>query len=280
MTERSYSLDRRTALQTVAGAAALGLSGCLSENEPGPSSTPSGTDTTDGTGDGPFQHVGVEGTTLVVELAADSEVDQVNLIQPNGELWGTREVAAGAEQVSFEFRAAYSPGEYDVLGVNEEETVAEESLEIRPNLEIKQVGLYRNHPDKPWEEVYGEDADLLINGEAFVTVENTGTGPETINELTFTGDVPNPLEDPRGSGIYETEQVVVPAGAERDLFSGSLPFGAETPSGMGCSTDGNSGQFTVTLMTAVRTPSVTQTYDVQYSGSSDMTDCEVTITEA
>ena len=49
---------------------------------------------------------------------------------------------------------------------------------------------------------------------------------------------------------------------------------------MGCSPDGNSGQFTAIVETQVSGNQVTSTYDVQYSGSDEMTDCEVTITEA
>ncbi|WP_049980170.1 hypothetical protein [Halolamina rubra] len=281
MTSDNVPIDRRTALRTLAVGAVVGVSGCATEGGPLPGPDP-GTDGT-GTSEGPFRNVGVEGTTLVVELAPDTEIDQVNLIQPNGELWGTRGVAAGAEQVSFEFRAAYTPGEYDVLGLNGEETVVEESLAIRPNLEIREVGLYRNHPDRAWEEVYGEsssDSNFLINGEAFVTVENTGTGPETIHELTFTGDVPNPLENPRGSGIHEKEQVVVVPGKTVDVFSGSFPFGSVSSEGMGCSLEGNSGEFTVTLDTGVKSSSVTQTYNVRYSGSTEIDDCEIIISEA
>lgn len=279
MTHQDSPIDRRTALRTLAAGAVVGVSGCASDDGPLPGPNP-GTDGT-GTSDGPFSAVGVEGTTLVVELAPDSELDQVNLIQPNGELWGTRGAAAGAEQVSFEFRAAYTPGEYDVLGLDGEETVVEESLAIRPNLAIREVGLSGNHPDKPWEEVYGESSsDLRINGEAFVTVENTGTGPETITELLFSGDVPNPSKNPRSNGIERTDRVVIPAEQTVDLYSAAFPFGSVSPEGMGCSPDGNSGEFTITLETAVNDSPVTRTFEVQYSGSTDIADCEITITEA
>jgi len=64
--------------------------------------------------------------------------------------------------------------------------------------------------------------------------------------MRFSGDVPNPCRRPRGSGIYEKESVVVSAGETADLFSDSFPFGSEIGGeGMGRSTDGNSGQFTI-----------------------------------
>lgn len=280
MTSHNSPIDRRTALRTLAVSAVVGVSGCAADDGPADPGTGSGT-AQDGTGAGPFQAVGVDGAMLVVEVGSESGIDQVNLIQPNGELWGTRAVAAGAERVSFEFRAAYTPGEYDVVGLADEEAVGEVTLEIRPNLEIREVGLYRNHPDKPWEEVYGEsDTNRLINGEAFVTVENTGTGPETVTELVFSGDVPGPTENPRSNGMERTDRAFIPAGQTVDLYSSSFPFGSKSPDGMGCSPEGNSGQFTVTLETVVNPDRVTQTFDVRYAGSSDMSDCEVTITEA
>ncbi|WP_458186242.1 hypothetical protein [Haladaptatus sp. NG-WS-4] len=278
MTRNHPHISRRNALRTVAGAALASVAGCL--NDGGSSGTPSdGTAATNS--QGPLTRVAVEGTTLVVELSAEADIDQVNLIQPNGELFGKRDVAAGAQQVSFEIGTAYEPGEYRVVALKGEETVAESTTDIEPEILIQDVGLYRNNPDKPWDEIYGDtETDRLKNGEAFVTVSNAGTGPDAIVELVFSGDVPNPIEDPRGSGMYETEQVVVAPGETVDLFSNSFPFGSESEKGMGCSPDGNSGQFTVLVETRVNGNEITKAFDVEYSGSEEMSDCEVAITEA
>ncbi|KTG25930.1 hypothetical protein, partial [Haloferax profundi] len=235
----------------------------------------------DSDGQGVLNRVAVEGTSLVVELGSEAEVDQVNLIQPNGELFGRREVAAGVRQVSFEIGTAYNPGEYRVLAVQGEDTVDETSLDIRPELEIVDVGLFRNNPDKPWDEVYGEsETDTKKNGEAFVTVANTGSGPEAVVELRFENDVPNPSENPRGSGIHNSDAVVIPPGDEIDLFSSSFPFGAEIgEEGMGCSITGNDGQFKITLEVRTTTQNVESDFNVQYSGSDAMHDCRIEITE-
>ena len=278
MTRNHPHISRRTALRTVAGAALVSVAGCLNDNDG--SGTP-GDGTTSPDSNGPLTRIAVEGITLVVELSEETDIDQVNLIQPNGELFGKRDVAAGAQQVSFEIGTAYAPGEYRIVALKGEETVVETTTELRPEMQIQDVGLYRNNPDKPWDEVYGEsETDRIKNGEAFVTVENTGSGPEAITELIFSGDVPNPIENPRGSGMHEIDRVVVSPGETADLFSNSFPFGSESEDGMGCSPDGNSGQFTVIVETQVSGNRVTSTYDVQYSGSDEMTDCEVTITEA
>lgn len=278
MTQNNPRISRRTALRTFTGAALLSVAGCL--NNDGGSGT-SGDRTTSPDGQGPLQRIAVDGTTLVVELSAETDVDQINLIQPEGEVFGQRDVATGSQQVSFEIGTTYVPGEYRILALKGDETVSERSTEIRPEVRIQDVGLFRNNSDKPWDEVYGDtETDRKKNGEAFVTVENTGSGPGTAVELLFTGDVPNPIENPRGSGIYETEQVVIAPEETIDLFSSSFPFGTETEGGMGCTPDGNSGQFTVTVETQIDADTASNTYDVQYAGSSDMTDCEVTITEA
>ncbi|MFC7325878.1 hypothetical protein ACFQMF_15010 [Halorubrum rutilum] len=276
MTQDNPHLSRRTALQTVVGSTLVSVAGCLNNGD----SSGDGNSTPSDEGR-IIQRITVEGTELVVEYSSEERVDQINLVQPNGELFGQRETAAGSQRVSFEIGTSYEPGEYTVVALSGEETLAESSSVIQPEIEIQEVGLYRNNPEKPWDEVYGDtETDRLKNGEAYVTVENTGSGPEAIVELIFSSDVPNPVEDPRGSGMYETEQVVISPGETTDLFSSSFPFGSESEEGMGCSPDGNSGQFTVTVRTQVGGDQVSKSFDVQYSGSTEMSDCEVSITEA
>ncbi|TKX87634.1 hypothetical protein EXE43_02230 [Halorubrum sp. SS5] len=275
MTQDNPHLSRRTALRTVAGTALTSVAGCLNNGD-----SPSGANSTPSDEGGIIQQITVEGTELVIEYSSEEGVDQINLVQPNGELFGQRETAAGSEQVSFEIGTSYDPGEYTAVVLSGEETLAESSSVIQPEIRIQEVGLYRNDPEKPWDEVYGDtETDRRKNGEAYVTAENTGSGPEAIVELIFSGDVPNPVEDPRSSGMYETEQVEIPPGETADLFSSSFPFGSESEEGMGCTSDGNSGQFTVTVRTQVGGDQVSKSFDVQYSGSTEMSDCEVSITE-
>lgn len=269
--------NRRTVLQTAAGLSLAGLAGCL--NGSGDASDGTTTANDDSDGQSVLNRVAVEETTLVVELGSEADVEQVNLIQPNGELFGRREVAAGVRQVSFEIGTAYDPGEYRVLAVQGEDTVGETSLDIRPELEIVDVGLFRNNPDKPWDEVYGESkTDRRKDSEAFVSIRNSGTGPDAAISLRFLGDVPNPAENPRNEGIYEADEVVIPAGETRDVYSNSLPFSAQTgDEGMGCSVDIDSGEFSVHVGTRVSGDEVSENFEVKYSGSETMTDCEVEI---
>lgn len=277
MIRNNHDINRRTALRSAVGAAFASVAGCL--NNGGSSGTPSG-GTTSSDSAGPLKRVTVEGTTLVVKLSAEADVDQVNVIQPNGEVFGNRDLTGGAQQVSFEIGTDYEPGEYRVAALNGEETVVERATDIQPEIRIQDVGLYRNNPDKPWSEVYGKtETNRLKNGEAFVTVENTGRGPEKVLELTFSGDIPNPVEDPRGNGMYGTKEVVVYPGKTVELFSDSFPFGSVSPEGMGCSQNKNGGQFTVSIETKVAQGQVSNTFDIQYNGPAEMSDCEVSITE-
>lgn len=271
MTRPLQRIDRRTALQTVAGAALAGIAGCLSrESSPG-----NGTNAADG----PLQQVDVDGTAVVVTLVSNADVDQLNLIQPNGELFAQQSVAAGVQQVSFEIGTAYPPGKYGIVALQGEETVTEYSFDLQPEVHIRAVGLFRNHPEKPWDEVYGESqTDSKKNGEAFVTIQNTGNGPTAITELRFTGDIPNSIDNPRGNRIYGNDRVVVPAGETVDLFSDSFPFGSKVgDDGMGCSTSGNRGQFTVILELQTNPQEVTKAYNVEYAGSDQMQNCNITI---
>lgn len=281
MTIQEPRITRRNALRTAVGLSCATVAGCLGGNGGESTETPDdGNAAPDG--QNTVDRIAVDGTALVVELTDEAEVDQINLIQPNGELFGIRDVATGAKQVSFEIGTAYEPGEYRVLALNGDETVVEATTEIRPDIQIRDVGLFRNNPEKPWDDVYGESkTDSKKNGESFVTISNTGNGPEAVVELRFAGDVPNPVDDPRGSGIYERDQVEILPGETVDLFSDSFPFGAEIgDEGMGCSTEGNSGQFTVILETRVTGQQVTRAFNVEYSGSDEMQDCEITISEA
>ncbi|WP_435120095.1 hypothetical protein [Halolamina sp. C58] len=286
MTRNNPHLSRRTALQTVAGAALAGVAGCLNDNG-GSGTLSDGTTSPDGTG--PLTRIAVEGTTLVVELSADADVDQVNLIQPNGELSGKRDVAAGAQQVSFEIGTAYAPGEYQVLALKGEETVVETSLPIQPDLQIVEMGIGKNQPDQMWD---GESDEIAE--EAFVTVENQGSGPDAITKLLFMGDVPYPsgeegtnyAENEDVSGIYDPEtdtevrEVIIAADEQITIYSSRSPFAFVPGGGTSCKDEQQSGEFNLILETRVGTPRISQTYDIQYSASEKSDTCEITIDEA
>ncbi|GKZ16259.1 hypothetical protein [Haladaptatus sp. T7] len=286
MTRNHPHISRRNALRTVAGAALASVAGCL--NDGGSSGTPSdGTAATNS--QGPLTRVAVEGTTLVVELSAEAEIDQVNLIQPNGELFGKRDVAAGAQQVSFEIGTAYEPGEYRVVALKGEESVVETTLPIQPDLSIVEMGIGRNQPEKMWDGSSDEIAE-----EAFVTVENRGSGPDAITKLLFLGDVPYPSDEGGTnyannedvSGIYdpqsdsEVSEVIVAAGDQVTIYSSRSPFAFVPGSGTSCKDEQQSGEFELILETPVEEAQLTKNYNIQYSASTEADNCEITISES
>jgi len=79
--------------------------------------------------------------------------------------------------------------------------------------------------------------------------------------------------------MHETDRVVVSLARQPTCSVIRSRSAQRVRDGMGCSPDGNSGQFTVIVETRVSGNRVTSAYNVQYSGSDEMTDCEVTITE-
>ena len=285
MTRNSPHISRRNALRTVAGAALVSVAGCLSND---------GESGTSGDGDGspdgqnPLQRVAVEGTTLVVEPSPDADVDQVNLIQPNGELFGTRDVAAGVQQVSFEIGTAYEPGEYSVIALRDEETVAETSLAIQSDLEIVEMGIGRNQPEKMWDGTKDE-----ITEEAFVTVENRGSGPDTITKLLFIGDVPYPSDEEGTnyadsddvSGLYdpqsdsEVSEVIIGAGEQITVYSSRSPFAFVPGAGTSCRDDEQSGEFELILEIQVGDSRIAKGYNIQYSASSEPDGCDIDMSE-
>jgi hypothetical protein len=285
MIRNNPTISRRNVLRTAAGAALVSVAGCL--NTDGDSGT-SGDGTGSPDGEGPLQRVAVEGTTLVVKLSPDADVDQINLIQPNGELFGTRDVAAGVQQVSFEIGTSYAPGDYSVIALRDEETVAETSLSLQPDLEIVEMGIGRNQPEKMWDGPRDEIAE-----EAFVTVENQGSGPDAITKLLFIGDVPYPSDEEGTnyadsddvSGIYdpqsdsEVNEVIVGAGEQITVYSSRSPFAFVPGAGTSCTEDEQSGEFELILETQVGDSRIEKGYAIQYSASSEPDGCDITISE-
>ncbi|GAB7011330.1 hypothetical protein JCM31271_32730 [Halorubrum trueperi] len=237
---------------------------------------------------GPLQRVAVDGTTLVVELSEDTDVSQVNLIQPNGELFGQRDVVTGAQQVSFEIGTSYAPGEYRVLALAGEETVQESALSVQPNLSIVDMGIGKNQPEKMW-----DSSSDKISKEAFVSVENQGDGPDAITQLLFIGDVPYPSdeegtnydENDDVSGIYdpeedaEVDEVVIEPGEQLTLYSYRSPFAFVRGEGTSCESKEQTGSFEAILETRVGTNRVSNTYSIHYSASEEFNNCEITISE-
>jgi hypothetical protein len=217
---------------------------------------------------------------LVVELG-ETTVDSVSVVAPDGTSFAEESVQAGISTVEIPLGTSYEPGEFQVLGVVDGETVAETRIEIRPELEIVEVGVGANHLDRMPSEL-GTTAEQ----EALIRVRNTGTGPQQITQLAFQGQVPNPEPTPSDSeesGIFNqsegrgsVESVSLPAGEEVTLFSSSLPFSFEGD-GVDCGPEPMDTEFTVSITGDVGPETLTQVYSVSYTASETYDGCSIKI---
>ncbi len=216
-------LSRRALLGGIAATTIAGLSGCTSGNNDN-GSDPSAAG---------FETIAVVGTELVVELVDDHPLEQLSIIEPNGEQFVAQGIPAGVTRQTFSLGSNYRPGEYEIIGLtNDENVYSSMSIEIEPDVAITDLRLGLNYP----EEMYETFSDRRAEREVLIQVENTGTGPEALQRLTFSGNVPRPTsEDQEESEILDTEsdltlnadEVILPPDEEQTIFSNSMLFGPE-----------------------------------------------------
>lgn len=172
-------MSRRCVLGLGAGLVSAGLAGCMGSGGPssGPPTEAAESDISD---------VGFEGRFLVVRLADDHDVSRLNLIAPDGSLFGQADVEVGVTTARIELldvkpeRAGlkhYTPGVHELVTVSDAES-ASVDLELVPELRIVDVRQYRD----------GERASDF--GKLVVEVENVGSGPTWVHSITYQ-DSPN-----------------------------------------------------------------------------------------
>ncbi|MXR40788.1 hypothetical protein GRX01_05460 [Halobaculum sp. WSA2] len=219
----------------------------------------------------------MRGTELVIELREDSEVEQVNVIAPDGSRVRSLSVVTGETRLTVELGVRYVPGTYEVTT----EGGSGASITLEPDLVIEELGVGANNPDVM--------PDSLGNFEPFaatVLVRNIGSGPTAVQNLAFLGDIPNEteevLESAETSGIFDTgtgagevEQVLIEPNATARLFSSTLPFSfageQET-----CSSMPGDSVATVKIEDTARSVIFETRYELSYRPTSD-DDCEITV---
>jgi hypothetical protein len=252
---------RRTLLCSIAGVAAL--SGC-SKNTESPSDS------------GQFKRASVEDQQLVITMSESLDAETVSVVDSNGEAFAETDLNAGVTRVTFDIGTGYVPGEYRILATDGEETIAETTTVIKPDLQIVDIGVGANHQDRMPEEL-GNTRDV----ECFVKVENRGQGPEIIEQLHIKGEVPNPTNLAESeSGIFDAEdgggekdRVLLLRTQQRDIFSSSLPFSFEG-SGTDCETEPQRGLAKVSISTRVGSD-LEREYEITYSASSEYDGCNI-----
>lgn len=192
-------VTRRRWLAVGGSALASLVAGCSGGSEPTP------------TPESVFRGTSFEGTDLVVDLREDHGVSTVNLIAPDGSLFAEADVATGATRVGLEIlriRPAsagmihYVPGAHELVAVSGDETETT-TVELVPELRIVDVQQFRDG-------TRGGDFGRLI-----VEVENTGTGPTWVHDVTHIG-APNRganVELGRDPGVILLEQDGLPESA-------------------------------------------------------------------
>lgn len=192
MTDR-ISLSRRQTLQALSGAIVVtGTAGCL-DGQGVVDGDGEGTEsqaTTTAATPGPFTDISIETRTLQVGVRSDSAVSRVNVIGPNGELYGSQQRSQGVTQLRFTLEYDYTPGVYQIVAVDtsEDERLGKTSLEIAPELSMPTVEIASERdgglPDHiNWPEV------------AFhCRIRNNGNGPAYLDRWSTSGNQP-------GSGV-------------------------------------------------------------------------------
>ncbi|WP_276253136.1 hypothetical protein [Halomontanus rarus] len=256
----SHNWTRRTVIGGIATGLITAVSGCT------------------GSSDGVFEDVFVEETALVLEFTSESPVEKVNVIRPDGELFAERELPAGSSRETIEIGTDYQPGEYEILGLEDGEERARESIVIEPDVQITDLRLGRNHP----EAMYEDASDRVAQREAIVTLENTGTGPDAATRLEFSGDVPRPTpDDYKESGIHDTDSdirrhadtITLTPGSEIVIYSRSMPFSSAGDE-ISCSPESTEGEFETIVETSVQDEDTVATFNVTYTGE-DLLECEI-----
>jgi len=190
-------ISRRRLLASFGTALLAGVAGCSGTDGPGnQTESPTDSSSTSPSTDSVFEEISFAGPNLVVTLADDHDVDQLNLIGPDGTTFEQSTVAQGATrveiQIVFKTGGTYSAGEYELVAVSGE-TSESMSLEIRPDIQIVDV-----------EPEFDED-DGYSSGRLFVTVENVGTGPSWVYNIGFrNAPYRNAPEVIEGDGVADT----------------------------------------------------------------------------
>ncbi|WP_254807871.1 hypothetical protein [Natronosalvus amylolyticus] len=275
------TICRRTALTGVTTGIVAALAGCTGSNDS--EDRDGNTDSTfEDDERGPIQSITLDETQLVIDLERDVAT-RLNVIDPTGELFAWRQIDAGVSRTRIDLGFAYTPGDYEFIALDDDETLGSVVMAFEPNLEFIDLRLARDYP----EEMYEGANRFAMEGDAILYVTNSGSGPTAITTLRFRGDVPYPTRDSYDetgvSGIYDLEndfsrdadEVIIPPGKAVRIYSNNVPF---SPSRIynRCETVGEEGQFSVEFTSTHSAKIHLTEYHVHYL-TSDLGECQVEI---
>lgn len=187
MTEDSNTNDSRIARRSVLatlGISTATLAGCASGLDPSNNST-------DGNrisaGDSNvFTSVEIAEESLKIEVADDTSVESINLVNPSGELYDQQRLENGETETSFEILGKYEDdfptGKYELVALDGDNQVDTTTLTLEANCTITDVLWAAENPAMEWDK-------NSPNWETYaaVVIENTGTIPSLLTELEWAG---------------------------------------------------------------------------------------------
>ena len=267
---RTDTSSRRSVLTSIATVGAIGVAGCLGDDEDAPTEPDQG----------PFSDIRIEGLDIVIELDRDS-IDVVNVIDPTGSLFTQQRIETGVTRETIRFGTSYVPGVYEFVALVDDESIGSTERRIEPDLEIVDFKLARNHPN----EMYDGAGVHTIRTEAIVVVENTGTGPTGITQLQFRGYVPQPTsESYNKSGIYDTDRglgevdsLLIYPFDKQTLHSRTRPF-SSVSNVVECTPETTEGKIVCSISTVHPGVTTSKEFTAQYTGE-NLSDCDITIGE-
>ena len=225
-----------------------------------------------------FTNTEVVDQELVVEFDEGLDPETISVTDPNGESVGETSVSTGATRVSFDIEIPYEPGEYKIFATDGGDVIAETSQEIRPELEIVDVGVGANRMDEMPENLHFSERQVVVD------VENYGSGPDAVTKLHLLEGFPNPTSEVRNedesgifddeSGIGEVDRKVVPSGERVSFYSTTLPFADYEAE---CRSDSYHVTTNVGLTPIISGDFIERTVEIHYSTEQSDGDCDVEI---
>jgi hypothetical protein len=148
-----------------------------------------------------FEDISRQGTDLIVNLNPNANIQQVNLITPDGTQATSTQLAAGESQAvlsllnrSFaQIKYVYTPGTNTLVAIGENGNEHEQEMSLRPRLSATSISLLQDRKSNTY-------AGYERHTDPVVTVENTGSAPALIIESAVRGaSVPTSERLPDGS---------------------------------------------------------------------------------
>ncbi len=270
MTPNTHTDDSGIARRSVIaslGVSTAAFAGCLSESSTDPSDN--STDGISAEGSDVFTSVEIEQTKLEIEVADDSSMEFINLIDPAGELYDQQRLETGETKTSFEILGQFEDdvptGDYELIALDGDEEIGTTTSTLEADCTITDVLWAAENPDMEWDK-----NSPTWKTQAAVVIENEGTIPSLLTELEWKGAPVARLQSKESQSYYHERRL--PPG-ETTVYSKRPVYRTENALGSLDCGELTREPMTVTAIVQVGDdPSYTQ--QISYEGSQS---CELSI---